>query len=49
MPIGYDGVIPEGFDVIELPAAEYLMFQGKPFAEEEYEQAIGQVRTAIET
>ena len=49
VPIGYDGVIPEGFDVIELPAAEYLMFQGKPFAEEEYEQAIGQVRTAIET
>lgn len=34
------GVIPDGFDVIELPAATYLMFQGEPFEEEDYEQAI---------
>lgn len=48
VPISYNGVIPEGFDVIELPAADYLMFQGEPFAEEEYEQAIEQVQSAIE-
>ncbi len=36
----YTGVIPDGFDVIELPAAKYLMFQGEPFKEEDYEQAI---------
>ena len=40
--------VPEGFDVIRLPAAEYLMFQGEPFAEEDYCEAIGQVRGAIE-
>lgn len=39
----YDGIIPEGFDVIELPAAKYLMFQGEPFEEEDYEQAIGEI------
>lgn len=38
--ISYAGVIPEGFDVIELPAAKYLMFQGEPFQEEDYGQAI---------
>lgn len=38
--IDYTGEIPEGFDIIELPAAKYLMFQGEPFMEEEYEQAI---------
>lgn len=32
--------VPEGFDVIELPEAEYLMFQGEPFREEDYCQAI---------
>lgn len=32
--------VPEGFDVIELPEAEYLMFQGEPFYEEDYCQAI---------
>ncbi len=42
----YDGVIPEGLDVIELPAAKYLMFQGEPFAEEDYCQAIEEIWTA---
>lgn len=44
----YDGIIPEGFDVIELPAAKYLMFKGEPFAEEDYCQAIEEVWAAIE-
>lgn len=43
----YDGVVPEGFDVIELPEAEYLMFQGEPFEEEEYCQAIEAVQEAM--
>ena len=38
---------PEGFDVIRLPAAEYLMFQGEPFAEEDYCQAIEEVQAAM--
>ncbi len=45
--VDYDGAIPEGFDMITLPAAEYLMFQGEPFAEEDYEQAIVQVWESI--
>jgi AraC family transcriptional regulator len=43
----YDGVVPEGFDVITFPACRYLMFQGEPFAEEDYCEAIGQVQAAI--
>lgn len=39
----YTGEIPEGFDVIELPKARYLMFQGEPFQEEDYEQAIAEI------
>lgn len=37
------GQIPDGFDVIELPKAQYLMFQGEPFREEDYEQAIADI------
>lgn len=44
----FDGVVPDGFDIIDLPEAKYLMFQGEPFEEEDYEQAITQVWTAIE-
>ncbi|MDE6105008.1 MAG: helix-turn-helix domain-containing protein [Clostridia bacterium] len=44
---GYNGEIPDGFDVISLPAAKYLMFQGEPFAEANFGAAIEQVQTAI--
>lgn len=44
----YTGEVPEGFDVIELPAASYLMFQGEPFEEENYCQAIDEVQQAME-
>ena len=47
VPIDFNCKIPEGFDVIELPAATYLMFQGEPFAEEEFGTAIKQVQDAI--
>lgn len=36
----YKGAIPDGFDVIDLPACDYLMFQGEPFREEDFEEAI---------
>ena len=48
VPTDYDGTVPEGLDVIELPAAKYLMFKGEPFAEEDYEQAIMEVQAAID-
>ena len=39
----YNGSIPEGFEIIELPAAKYLLFRGEPFADEDYEQAIVEI------
>ena len=47
VPADYAGVIPEGFDVIPLPEAEYLQFQGEPFHEENYGQAIQAVQYAM--
>ena len=44
----YAGVIPEGFDTILLPEAEYLMFQGQPFREEDYCEAIQAVQHAMD-
>lgn len=41
--INYDGAIPDGFEVIALPACEYLMFQGEPFAETDYGRAIQEI------
>ena len=44
----YTGPVPEGFDTILLPEADYLMFQGEPFREEDYCTAIAAVRQAME-
>jgi len=44
----YDGPVPEGFDVIDLPRAKYLMFQGEPFAEEDFCQAIEAVQASMD-
>ena len=43
----YRGMIPEGFDTIHLPETEYLMFQGQPFREEDYCEAIRIVQAAM--
>ena len=45
--VNYDGIVPEGFDVIKLPKAKYLMFQGEPFKEEDYCKAIQEVQESI--
>lgn len=47
VPVEFAGQVPDGFDVISLPAAKYLMFQGQPFAEEDYCAAIEAVQTSI--
>ena len=43
----YSGEIPEGFDVIELPKCKYIMFQGEPFEEEDFCEAIEEVWSAV--
>ena len=44
----YSGKIPDGFDIIDLTKCKYLMFQGEPFEEENFEEAIREVLIAIE-
>ena len=39
----YDGIVPEGFEIIDLPQAEYLLFRGEPFEQEDYEAAITEI------
>ncbi|MFA9465064.1 MAG: helix-turn-helix transcriptional regulator [Velocimicrobium sp.] len=45
--LGFTGEIPNDFDVIELPETDYMMFQGEPFLEEDYCQAIEEVQESI--
>ena len=39
----YNKTIPEGFELVELPACTMMVFQGEPYNDEEFEEAIGEV------
>ena len=39
----YSGEIPLGFDVIDLPPCKYLVFQGEPYDDDKYDEAIGKL------
>ncbi|MBO5165242.1 MAG: AraC family transcriptional regulator [Lachnospiraceae bacterium] len=47
VPVNFRGEIPNGFDVIELPKCKYIMFQGEPFEEANFGEAIQQIMEAI--
>ncbi|MCL1811252.1 MAG: AraC family transcriptional regulator [Methanomassiliicoccaceae archaeon] len=48
VPFDYKGVVPDGFEAIELEPCKVMVFQGEPFKDEEFEEAIGGVWEAIE-
>lgn len=43
VPLDIDGVIPEGFEVIELKACKMLIFQGPTYKDDDFEEAIGEL------
>jgi len=48
VPWRYSGTLPAGYDILELPACKMMMFQGPPFVDEDFREAIGEVEEAIE-
>ncbi|KUG02446.1 right origin-binding protein [hydrocarbon metagenome] len=40
MPVEYSGSIPEGFDIIQLPPCKMMVFQGEPYDDEKFMEAI---------
>lgn len=43
----FNGEIPDGFDIIELPESKYLAFQSEPFMEEDFCEAIVSLQKAV--
>ena len=40
VPMDYRGEVPEGFDIIELPPCKMMVFQGEPYEDEKFGEAI---------
>jgi hypothetical protein len=49
VPTDYGGPIPEGFECIELGPCKMMVFQGQPFEDAEFEQAITSLWDVIKT
>ncbi len=47
VPMDFSGDIPEGFEIIDLPACKYLVFQSEPFDDEKFADAISATWEAI--
>lgn len=47
VPLDYSSELPEGYEVIDLPAVRWMIFQGEPFEDEVFEEAIDEVRDSI--
>ena len=41
MPADYAGPVPQGFELIDLPACKMMIFQGQPYDDADFEAAIG--------
>jgi AraC-like DNA-binding protein len=48
VPYDYAGGIPEGFDIIDLEPCKMLVFQGEPYDDEHYDEAIAALWERIE-
>lgn len=48
VPADYEGVVPEGFDIMDLKPCKMMIFQGQPYEDDEaFEEAIYEVWDAI--
>lgn len=48
VPYDYSGEIPEGFDLIDLKPCKMLVFQGEPYNDDDFGEAIGELWQRIE-
>jgi len=49
VPADYAGVVPDGFDIITLAPCKMMVFQGPPFKDEHFDDAIGDLWEVIKT
>lgn len=49
VPADYAGEVPDGFDLIDLPACTMMLFQGEPYDETRFDEAIMDLMKQIDT
>ena len=49
VPASYSGEVPEGFEVMNLPPCQMMVFQGPPYDDNVFFEAIGEMERAMES
>ena len=49
MTAAYSGEVPEGYEIIDLPPCKMMIFQGQPFDDEKFMDAIGELWEVMKT
>jgi len=49
MPFDYSGEVPEGFELIDLPPCKMMVFQGQPYDDCKFQEAIGELWEVMKT
>ncbi len=49
VPADYKGDVPKGYELISLPACQMMVFQGPPFDDEKFENAIDEIWQIMKT
>ena len=47
VPLDYQKPLPEGYEMMRLPAQTFMVFQGEPYDDEHYGEAIDALQSAI--
>lgn len=43
LPLDYNNVVPKGYELIELPSCNMMVFQGEPYNDDDFQEAISEV------
>jgi AraC family transcriptional regulator len=49
MPADYDGPVPDGFEITDLPSCKMMVFQGQPYDDENFQEAISDLWEVMNT
>ena len=48
LPLAYNNAVPDGYELIELPPCKMMIFQGEPYNDDDFREAIGEIWKHIE-
>jgi len=49
VPLDYKNTIPEGYELIEMPPCTMMVFQGEPYEDDNFSEAIGEIWEHVKT